>query len=233
MKKMCKIPTKQDYEYAREIMNAFMERGGRALLDDDKKYDHCYTTHRTLFEKWLMKEYQFFISSGASKMCFVPAKAANFDWVIKIDFMRKSRAGSRFADGYVRKEAEYFKEACERGIEEYFAATYYVDTIQDATFVLQEYCHEADIWSEFDSYVRSYMSRSFDEDEEDYNDRVSGEISYLGDTDRIYAALGTSDKVDDLIEFVNTRGINDLHEENWGMNSECNIVMIDYSGFGC
>jgi hypothetical protein len=144
------------------------------------------------------------------------------DWVLKIPFSNK-------ACDYCALEAENYKKAVEAGVEEGFAACYFLMEYEGAPCYIMEkvICDEEVVESDFYEIGSNKLSSEMDEDE-------------------IYSYLGSMDSyeiVDQLLEFYYDEGflgdiynflseneINDLHTGNVGYRGT-NLVFVDYSGY--
>lgn len=158
-------------------------------------------------------------SHGVTKLVIIDD---DNDWVLKIPFCDK-------AHDYCALEAENYKKAVEAGVEEGFAACYFLMEYEGAPCYIMEKvnCDEEVVESDF------YEIGS---------NRLSGEMS----EEEIYNYLGSMDGdeiVDQLLEFYYDEGflkdvytflsqnkINDLHTGNVGYRG-ANLVFVDYSGF--
>jgi len=144
------------------------------------------------------------------------------DWVLKIPFCNKSR-------DYCAVEAENYKKAVEAGVEEGFAACYFLMEYEGAPCYIMEKvsCDEETVKSDFYEIGSNKFSGEMNEDE-------------------IYSYLGSMDSdeiIDQLLKFYYDEGflkkvniflsqnkINDLHTGNVGYRGT-NLVFVDYSGF--
>ena len=158
-------------------------------------------------------------SYGATKLVIIDD---DNDWVLKIPFCDK-------ACDYCALEAENYKKAVEAGVEEGFAACYFLMEYEGAPCYIMEKvsCDEETVESDFYEIGSNKFSDEMNEDE-------------------IYSYLGSMDGdeiVDQLLEFYYDEGflkkvniflsqnkINDLHTGNVGYRGE-QLVLTDYSGF--
>lgn len=158
-------------------------------------------------------------SYGASKFVIVDEDS---DWVLKIPFCDK-------AYDYCALEAENYKKAVEAGVEEGFAACYFLMEYEGAPCYIMEKvsCDEETIEGDFYEIGSNRLSSEMDEEEI---------YSYLGSMDGV-------EIVDQLLDFYYEEGflkkvniflsqnkINDLHIGNVGYRGT-NLVFVDYSGF--
>lgn len=152
---------------------------------------------------------------GASKLVIVDE---DNDWVLKIPFCDKSR-------DYCAVEAENYKKAVEAGVEEPFAACYFLMEYEGAP-----------------CYVMEKINCDEQAVESDFLDKLSGQMS----EDEISDCLGSMDTdeiLDQLLEFyyeagflqkinafLSVNSINDLHTGNLGYRGD-KLVLVDYSGY--
>lgn len=158
-------------------------------------------------------------SNGVTKLVIIDEDS---DWVLKIPFCNRTC-------NYCAIEAENYKKAVEAGVEEAFAACYFLMEYEGAPCYIMEKvsCDEEIVESDFYKIGSS---------------RLSGEMS----EDEIYSYLGSMDGekiIDRLLEFYYDGGflaeiniflsqneINDFHTGNVGYRGT-NLVFVDYSGF--
>ena len=194
------------------------------------------------FMDWVNSHNSFFDNveasfyHGASKVCIVIPELAD-KWVIKMSFLRKTNPNYEdSADDYCLREANYFKEACEAHLNEFFAGSYAIGTVKEAVVCLQEFAHPDPDMFETIMYDRieetperfGICKESYDSEEE-YLDEVRTTISWLSEEEEVSTILG--DGHDELIKFIEDHRINDLHSGNWGITSDGRFVIFDYSGY--
>lgn len=180
------------------------------------------------------------IYSGATKACIVPTIKELYEkWVIKISFVRDTnpdyvRRGE--VDDYCEREARYYQEACVDHLEQYFAATYDIGQVNGVNIFLQEYARpdedslDETLCSYIDSHSERYgVSRNDYDDDDAYHDTLYGEITEMDIEDKVEAIFG--EELDDLVAFIDSHSINDLHTANWGTTMDGRIVIFDFSGF--
>ena len=156
---------------------------------------------------------------GATKLVVIDD---DNDWVLKIPFCDN-------ACDYCALEAENYKKAIEAGVEEVFAACYFLMEYEGVPCYIMEKvsCDEETVESDFYEIGSNKHSSEMNEDE-------------------IYSYLGSMDGeeiIDQLLEFYYDEGflqeiniflsrnkINDLHTGNVGYRGT-NLVFVDYSGF--
>ena len=158
-------------------------------------------------------------SYGASKLVIIDD---DNDWVLKIPFCDKRC-------DYCALEAENYKKAVKAGVEEPFAACYFLMEYEGAPCYVMEKinCNEQAIESDFYEIGLDKLSGKMSEDEI---------YSYLGsmDTDEIlnqllefYYEAGFLCEVND---FLSINNINDFHTGNLGYRGD-KLVFVDYSGY--
>ena len=156
---------------------------------------------------------------GASKLVIVDE---DNDWVLKIPFCDKSR-------NYCAVEAENYKKAVEAGVEEPFAACYFLMEYEGAPCYVMEKinCDEQAIESDFYEIGSDKLLGEMSEDEI---------CSYLGsmDTDEILDQLlefyYEAGFLREINAFLSVNSINDLHTGNLGYRGD-KLVFVDYSGY--
>lgn len=208
--------TKKDCDWCRDIINTLMDNDFKSAISYHKIRDEFY---RREIEDWkfshenLLEDLGVNLYYGATKACLVPYDG---DWVIKVSFIRSTdpeyvRLNS--LDDYCEKEAEYYEKACEADLENYFAATYYVDEINGVKVFIQEKAmnNEDEVMDSFYSYTESSFDKRDFETEDDFYDAIWDEVDCLEDEDRIHAMVGFEKDVCKLIRFIRENHINDLH----------------------
>lgn len=212
-------PTADEKKKALDIVGMLMERGLKNALTYSGEYNELG------YWNWYNENFKylhsvgFHIYSGASKVVFVDDE---WDWVIKIGFMRETNTcfvarGTDF--NYCEIEANLYRSAENNHLEEFFAATYECGEVDGVSVFIQE--KVTTIEGELEDKVYEYCSSHGRWDDEGFESE-----------DYISAILG--DEFDDfagLVEFVEENGINDLHALNWGRTTDGRIVMIDFSGY--
>lgn len=189
---------------------------------------------KTLYEwadenEQLLEEMDLLVSNGCTKLCIIPTEG---DWVIKINYNSKYR-------DYCYDEVRNYSRAEAAGIGEYFARSYELDKDYMYFIEIQEKVEvsEQDISDKFYTYVSSSYDREDFDDESTYSDAVEGSVYDMSEEERLCAVFEDSDNIDDatlqkLIDFVDTYGINDLHEGNIAIRPSTGYyVLMDYSGY--
>lgn len=172
--------------------------------------------------------------SGATRMCFKLETLKG--WVIKVD--------ATDCKGYCKREADFYADSEEFGIQDCFATTYNLLTLDDGRVVLlqEEVTIDEDAVSKsFYDYVRDseglqdwledYGEES-EESEEELSYRIYDYIADMDTRERLYAIFGDDKRFNVIDNFCYDNNINDLHEGNWGWTSEGRLVIIDFAGFG-
>lgn len=162
------------------------------------------------------------IYSGASRMVFKLETLPG--WVIKVDFENQK--------GYCKREADFYADAEELGIDYCFATTYRLYELSDGRVViLQEEVtvDEEAVTSSWFDYIRN--SDEYGEDRDDPDD--VWDYVYDMDTDeRLCAIFGDDKRFNEISKFCHDNDINDLHEGNWGYTSNGILVIMDFAGYG-
>ncbi len=158
-------------------------------------------------------------SYGLSKLALIDE---NNDWVLKIPFCDKAR-------DYCALEAENYKKAVEAGVEEAFAACYFLMEYEGAPCYIMEKvdCDEEAVESDFYEIGSNKLSGEMNEEEI---------YSYLGSmdgveiVDQLLESYYDEDFLEDINIFLSQNEINDLHTGNVGYRGT-NLVFVDYSGY--
>lgn len=169
------------------------------------------------------------IGAGCTKVVFLDEQ--NPRWVVKMDWLRPDTEQK-----WCQKEAKYYHEALDRHLEECFAVTQVLTTIDDIVFTIQERADvdEDNVDSRFSTYITSGIDREDFDNDEDYERACEDAQDCIEDEDRVYAMMENNEfnlDTGDLIEFLWNHDINDLHCGNWGITTEGYYIMIDYSGY--
>ena len=160
---------------------------------------------------------EVYVASGASKVVFWTEES---DSVFKMGFNKLRR-------DYCGLEAEYFAEAKQLGLDEFFAATEFV-----------MYCNNIRV------YVAERAEVSFERLSSDLYEKLESsgmKESKIWDTineadscceflDWLVPYYADNDKAEELFNFLNESDINDLHSGNIGYIGD-RLVLIDYSGY--
>ena len=131
---------------------------------------------------------------------------------------------------YCEREYTNYLAAVENGLEEFFAFTDYLGTINGLKFYVQERCDcDAEAVSSivYNGIREDYVNED-NEPEEIINERIWNEVYDLDDEAYVTYCFGVQEK---LIDFLYKYAINDLHEANFGY-VDGHLVIIDFSGFG-
>ena len=191
----------------------------------------CWECMERTFRDWtyehedLANEYGLEFHSGVTKICIIPME---FDWVVKIGRVERDHENDT---NYCAMEADYFQKAIDNHVADAFAATYEIGEVRGVPIFAQEWVevNEDGNSNRMYDYMSSITPIYDDEDPDRYNDRISDEVDYMTDEDRIYAMLG--EDRGDVVDFVLTFDIDDLHQGNWGVNRDGKCVMIEFSGY--
>ena len=190
----------------------------------DWKNDTSCTEPR--FTRWeVFDDIGLEVHTGATKVCVMSDELG--DWVLKFNlpFLRMD---------YCRQESFNYILAAERGLEHFFAETFWYGKIRDQDVYIQRRVEHTSwisdkIKKRFYDYVaetEEFYKEDF-EDEDCYWDAISENAEDMCDMDRAAAVFGWNEE---LIDFIEERYINDLHEGNFGWSGD-NYYIIDFSGY--
>lgn len=181
---------------------------------------------RYTFEDWLGSSYDtvnisegyITMTNGASKLAFWEPDS---DVVFKMGF-------KNFNCDYCEIEAENFLKAREAGLEKFFAKTEYLTTFKGIKVYVSERAEVS--YDLLSSDLYSHLKEEGYEDQE-----ISQYISEIDESNEFFEQLlpyyvESSELIDNLIDFIESNDINDLHYGNIGYLGD-RIVLIDYSGF--
>lgn len=221
------VPTIEEQTRALQVIHSLMDEGmGEALFKKDEYNMSCIWGW--VKSSQTVKEMGLYLSSGCSKIAILDE--GNPRWVIKFDLFDRNKSE------YCKLELRNYNRAREKKIEEYFAATYYLDAVNAFDFILQERVNmNSDAVEEtFIDYVSSgYNVEDFDSEDE-YNDAIYNMEEDMTDEDRVYAMLDDERynvDIGAIINFIEENDINDLHSGNWGYTKDYHCVMVDFSGY--
>ena len=208
------IPTKQDFEDMYELAEAIMETSFFS-------YDSLYQWERE-WGDYMADHWGLTTESGCTKACFIPSDTT---WVIKVDLPDNAK----WQSGYCWQEAMNYQYAIQEGVEDAFAACYFLDRIEGHDFYIEELvCVDE---STTDSACYDYASRIAESERDNGNEVDDDEIYYdLCDEERIMAIFGAMDIKHRLLDFISKYQINDLHVGNFGYRGDFPVI-IDYSGY--
>ena len=224
-------PTEKEINIALNIVDALCAEG--------LKNELVYSGHGNWVEnegEKIMKDMGIRYNYGATKFVLVCDDLEN--WVIKLSYeVSKSFIEETGISNFCAREAENYEAACKKGLEQFFAATYKVGTIQDVDVFLQE---RVDPDNElFYTYLEEYVDERYsecDREAEDYWNMVEEDIFNLEDGEKLEAVFRqdfTVEEIIELIEFCEDYDINDLNECNYGVTPDKRNVIIDFSGYSC
>lgn len=214
---MYAIPTEEEYIQIKKLINILASHGFGQWANGEEYWQWSREYGRRLSEN-----YGFTFFDGCSK---VVAVSCDCPWVIKVD-LNPNEGPSWNHNTYCEQEAENWIVALNSGMEQFFAATYFMEIINNVEYFIQEYvdCDEEEISSRCYDYCHS--DHSEDEEYDDYD-----EYWDMSDEDRLFALFGCGIETHDLIDFCQSLYINDLHVGNFGEKANGQAVIIDYSGY--
>ena len=168
---------------------------------------------------------------GASKLVIV---AEELGWAIKISFDCSEAVDEGMELDYCKRELYNYNMACKKGIEKFFAEIYMVGEVDGIEVYLQEKLMagdgvEEDVDQIFYDYVYASDESYFDdiEDEDERRSIIVEDTYEMSVGERIEAIFGFNEE---LIDFIETNDINDLHSGNFGYRGS-ELVIMDYSGW--
>lgn len=221
-------PTENEIKIAKEIVDELIENDFfYAIICEDN--DNLWQWR--MDNKAFLEERGLSVHCGETKACIVSKKLSN--WVIKTSFVYYDEYGHATADFCAIEESNY-RDAVEEGLEEFFAASYKLCTLEpprtseycpkeNITFYIQEKAEPDE--EKTSTTCSDYMSLNRDEDEDE-----DGCYEY-DDYDRLESLFEGSKKLSDLFDFIHDWNINDLHSGNFGYTSDGKVKIIDYSGY--
>lgn len=128
---------------------------------------------------------------------------------------------------YCELESEVYNLALETGVEEFFASTEFLCSINDIPVYVSE---------KMDNVTKGYDYSSPEAEEENWRRAVNFVKGNKGTPfsteyiDTLIRGYG-EEKVQKLIDFVSSVGISDFHPGNWGYDKNYRIRLLDYSGY--
>lgn len=147
---------------------------------------------------------------------------------------------------YNKSEAFVYEKACEANLQEWFAWTFKLTTLEfnghDIDVYAQEYC-EPDEDMLYDvihtkQYERALADRnvsSYSELSEEEQNAVDDECCFSGDSESMQEYVTDTyglEATDNLFDFLYKMRVNDTHSGNWGFRDSNHIVLIDFGGYG-
>ena len=213
------MPTEKEYAQVKELVEVLAKYGFGQWSEDYPYYEWWRDWHDELTANW---GFSFF--EGCTK---VVAVHTDCPWVIKVN-MDPLETFSWSKNSYCEQEAQNWLKAMNKGMEKFFAATYFFQTINNVEYFIQE-CVECDE-NIYDSrcYNYYYSGTCHDDDEEEcYHE----DYYEMDDDERIFAIFGCGEEARQLVDFCSQLRINDLHCGNFGETSDGRTVIIDYSGY--
>lgn len=230
-------PTNKEVSIAINIIDKLMSVGlYNALtyhkIKPDKEYYHLGLSDWLEGHRELLRAEGISYSWGETKLCLLCD--ALDDWVIKLGFLRSTNPYYVKEDldkDFCGLEAEYYIKACNNNLGEFFAATYEVGEINGVHIFLQELAQpDEDYFMDcFEEYAYQGNDRNDFDDDERYDDYINEIVEDMDNDERIYAVFG--EESDNLVDFIDMVGINDLHEANYGLTKDGRAVIFDFSGY--
>ena len=172
--------------------------------------------------------YDTTIASGATRGVFMRDDGELDGWVIKVDFTDNTY-------NYCKTEAELYSKAIDECVDYAFAATYYLTTINDIDFYIQERLNcDSEYEAVSSEKLREYVIEEYDlvqeenENDDDYEWRVSDYQENRIEWEEVLSCLIEDGDVEN---FVYAHGINDLHQANYGILPNGVIKIVDYCGY--
>lgn len=218
-------PTVDEKERLISLVDELVACGFKAALSKvtgTKKYQYYDVSG------WIERHHNFLnafecqVEYGATRVVVIPEFS---NWVLKFTYIEKYQLD------YNAIELKKFQLACDKELDKYFAAIYYLGSLYGMDVYIQEKV-KIDEELTSDSFINytidNYYSDVDCEDEETY-DQVCCDSYELDNEERIGAMLGAYD-ANELIDFCSYYDINDLHSGNWGYRDN-EPVLVDYAGF--
>lgn len=140
--------------------------------------------------------------------------------------------GNKEGNDYCKLEQDLYFASFAYGLEDMFAGTFLSFTVDDTYPIYIS--KKAKVYD----YNDIYSGKKYD-------DRIVNSVKtldkkykgkYIDLPDEIKCMVCEhwgSEKLDKLLEFINTFKMNDFHPGNFGQNEDGKIIFIDYSGFEC
>lgn len=230
-------PTNKEVSIAINIIDKLMSVGLYDALtyhkiEPDKEYYYLGLSDWLKGHRELLRSEGIGYSWGETKLCLLCD--ALDDWVIKLGFLRSTDpyyVKEGLDKNFCSLEAEYYIKACDNNLGDFFAATYEVGEINGVHIFLQELAQpDEDYFMDcFKKYARQDNDRNDFTGEEQYDDYIDEIVKDMDNDERIYAVFG--EESDNLVDFIDVVGINDLHEANYGLTKDGRAVIFDFSGF--
>lgn len=158
------------------------------------------------------------ISHGCTK---IAVDFGDDDWVLKIPY-----GGCDFC----RDEAENFALIRREHLKKFFAPCFFYGVIRRIPIYLQRKVEKNAEAVSGDCYTYAFaqIERQPTQSDEEYSEEVADYVDCdMEDADVVSAVIGWDER---LLDFIAERGINDLHQGNFGfLNNEA--VIFDYSGY--
>lgn len=236
---------KRDADYAMGIIKKLIDNYELERLLEC--YD--YYTRDSIYVKWyeLAKTDNFInmiydnFDYGATKFVLTIPELEN--WVIKVPF-------TYLGKDYCRVEYENYEKAKKNKVEYFFAKTVYIGECEGScvsipVYLQEKVCCNAEI---FDDIYYNYFGERYYEAEVD--EVVPAEASYgktrvdsmeelyeenCADDDRISIIFEETNiderEIDKLLTFLREYNIDDIHNGNFGLSKDNEIVIVDFSGY--
>lgn len=159
--------------------------------------------------------------SGCTKGVFV---FPDCDWVLKVPLSQKD---------YCALEAEVYEDAIEAKLEHCFAACYFLTSIGNQKYYIQEKatCCEDGYTDLFYEAASNCISREEYDDEDEYLCDLDTYVNEIDAYESINAIFNGSSYLGSLWDFINHHNLNDFHAGNYGYIYGKGDVLIDYSGY--
>lgn len=201
-------------EWATEVI----EHIGSLKLRDNADLIH------DAYEQGWFRNHGMEICWGATKICVVPYTGK---WTLKM-------ARSFYCNEYCEKECEFYEDAVNAGLDNFFAPTYFLGKFYgyNAYLQMKVEVNQSEVDSRMARFASSRVETSKDEDPDEVEEKILDYVDSFDTEEQIYGALVDSDidEVERLVQFCEDRNINDLHNENWGFLGR-DLVLIDFSGY--
>lgn len=153
--------------------------------------------------------------TGASKGVFTDIL---YDEVVKIPFAYNEKDEMR---NYCDLEFEIYEKAVSAGLSQYFAGLRIVGSIENVTVYAQEFCEPDNF---YESSIESIEKAEDIASELFYSDDA---LAWAGEFIETYG----ESEFKRLCDFLDEKGVNDLHSGNMGRRMNGQLCLIDFSGY--
>ena len=211
------IEFEKTFDWFSEKIQEMANSGLIKAYEQDNLYDWYYDSE--------YPDEGYLVSNGCTRYVLFFDECA--EYVIKFDKQHVKHS-------YCSREVEVYSEAVKDNQANYFARIMPLITIDGVDFYLQERadCCEESIEDMLFEYSEKWVSEEMYEGRTDAWYSARWEAMDEFDTeDRLNAIYGEHDDTNELVQFCYKNKVNDLHQGNFGYNSNGFPIMIDYCGY--